>query len=55
MGASHLIWAFKFLQKIKGMLSKMLLSNLFILLRKSVGKQSFQIEFGKETVFTVWL
>lgn len=55
MGANNLVWACKFLQEIKGMLSKVILSNLFILPRKSVGKQTFQTMFGKETVFTVQL
>lgn len=55
MGASVLIWACEFLQEIKGMLSKVMLSNLLILPRKSIGKQRFQTEFGKETVFTVGL
>lgn len=55
MGVSNLIWACKFLQEIKGILSKVLLSNLIVLPRKSMGKQSFKTEFGKETVFTVGL
>lgn len=55
MGSSNLIWACKFLQEMQGMLSKVLLSNLFILPTESIGKQSIQTQFGKETVFTVRL